>query len=254
MAKYPFTHAQEHELIAAAQGGDIEARDKLVLANLGIAHQIAIKMRHPWEDSHELAQDATLGLFKAVETYDLAFDVRLATYAYRLMVDAIVEARENTGRVIRLPSHAHAMLCRVAQTQRKMEMDLGRRVTLLEVSDAMLLKEGQRITVDRGLQACTSYRINRNKSCHIIDLFPQSDSACEDPVNANLDRLAQAMETLTEKERLVIRERFGLDGKERKKLRELGVDMHITRERVRQIEKLAIEKLKRAIIARKATG
>ena len=226
-----------------------EATDAFVKANLRLVVSVAKRYQSSGLPLLDLVQEGNLGLIHAVEKFDYKKGFKFSTYATWWIRQAITRGIANTGRTVRLPVHTGDMVLRLRKTATRLENDLGRRPTTEELAVALDWPESQVVDIMRvssdpaSLDAPMSEDSDDEFGDIIADMNAQSpfDAVAASLLPGAVDRL---LEPLDDRERSVIRLRFGLDRGEPRTLDEVGAHFNLTRERIRQIESRAMSKLR----------
>jgi len=249
------THAQEIALGQAIVAGDLDARNALVVANLRLVVSVARRYRRRGIDLDDLIQEGNIGLARAADKYDWRKGFRFTTYAVWWIRQAMTRAVLDHGRAIHIPVYLQDSMGRRARTATSLGEQLGRTPTDSEL-DALLgapllnVDEASRAAMDpRSLD--TPIGDVEGGALTLADLLADDPTRSPDALaieRVGLLELGAIMaRALSERERAIINGRYGLlDGTPRK-LAEVGGSLGITRERTRQIEKIAIEKLRQAL-------
>ena len=244
------TREQEVELSRAARQGDAKAGERLVAANLRLVVSIARRYQGMGLSFTDLIGEGNLGLIKAAEYFDPELGFRFSTYASKWIRQSITRALANHSRTVRIPANVIASLRRYLQTERNLAQRSGGRHTIDDVSrelDLPVEKVASLQRLTRGTLSMDS-PLGEDAQATLYDLLP--DSRQESPLekageSLNRRRMAVLLESLDERERRILNFRFGLDGQEPLSLEETGRKIGVTRERVRQIEKRSLIKLRR---------
>jgi RNA polymerase primary sigma factor len=248
----PSSRAVERRLRAAVRAGD-EAAQTFINANLRLVVSIAKRYQAAELPLLDLIQEGNLGLIHAVEKFDWRKGFKFSTYATWWIRQAIGRGIDNTGRTIRLPSHAGDNIRRVHRVRADLESQLGRQPTLEELARAVdeteksvadLLTAGQDVL-------SLSQPIGDDGETELADVV--ADGGGPTPFDLVADSLlpeevARLLAPLDDRERQVLTLRYGLDRGDPRTLDEVGVVLDLTRERIRQIEKEALMKLRRELL------
>ncbi len=246
--KKGITAARRRELNLALRRGEA-AHQEFVQSNLRLVVSIAKKYQASGLPLLDLIQEGNLGLIHAVEKFDWRKGFKFSTYATWWIRQAITRGIANTGRTIRLPVHAGDTLARVQKAQSALELKLGRPATLAELSAEVELEEDKVIEAlrFRAEPLSLSEPLREDGDAELGDVV--EDRSAESPFEMaatamlpqEIDRL---LAPLDERERDILRLRFGLDRGEPRTLEDVGEHFNLTRERIRQIEARAMSKLR----------
>ncbi len=246
------TIQEEIDLAAKIQRGDMKARALMIKANLRLVVKIAHDYGNLGLPLLDLVSEGNIGLMKAVERFDPAKGGKLSTYAAWWIKQSIKRALANQSKTIRLPVHLVDKIAKVKRLAMAMSEELGREPTDDELAEEVGIsaaKLSQLRTVSIR-PASLDAPMNDDDGTEFGELV--GDDAAVDPAENLSDKnmqeeLTDLLGVLDARERKIINSRFGLDGGKARTLEEVGQKFGVTRERIRQLQNIALAKLRRAL-------
>ena len=247
--RWPLLTAEEEvELARRIERGDKEAKERMINSNLRLVVSIAKRYQGHGLSLLDLIQEGIIGLIRAVEKFDWRRGFKFSTYATWWIRQAVQRGVANKSRTIRIPVHIAEREQRMARAERELATSLGRAPTDEEIARRARLPLKQLSEVRQAARAVTSLDrpIGDENEGALGDLFASEQSPPEEEIGVSLEQdvLRRAVAQLPERERAVLKLRYGLNGdRDPASLEAIGRELGITRERVRQIEANALERL-----------
>ena len=246
--RFPLLNAAEEVALAKrVERGDAAAKERMINSNLRLVISIAKRYQRKDLPLLDLVQEGVIGLNRAVEKFDWRRGYKFSTYATWWIRQSCQRAISNQSATIRIPTHVNERRVKLGRESNRLETKLGRKPTREELAEATELSL---LHVDEALDAVeANVSLNRpigsEEDGELADLFhdPAADSPEEEAVDSlRRSEVRRAIASLPERERRIIELRFGVGG-EPVALEAIGKELGITRERVRQLEREALEKL-----------
>jgi RNA polymerase primary sigma factor len=254
------THEREVELAKRIEQGDRDAMKQFVLANLRLVVSIAKRYVGRGLTLLDLIQEGNIGLIRAVQRYDWRRGHRFSTHATWWIRQAISRAVADKGRTIRLPVYVNTALNRIRRERQRLLQELGREPTEQELADATGLDPIRMVELQSAPGAPVSLElpVGEDEEQELGDVLADTESASPEDLATTQtlkDEVQRVLEAvLTPREQLVLQLRFGLGNGQAHPLEQVGRELGITRERVRQIEAGALAKLRQPPVLERLRG
>src|SRR3954463_12127288 len=246
--RHPLLTAEEEvELAKRIEEGDAEAKERMINSNLRLV--VSLAKRYQGQDLPllDLIQEGILGLIRAAEKFDWRRGYKFSTYATFWIRQAIQRGIANKARTIRIPVHIGQRERKIARVQRELQAELGRPPTDEEVAKAAELSVDDVTELQDSARTVTSLDrpVGEEGETAFGDLLPSDAPEPEEEVDVSLrsEALMRALDQLPDREREVVKLRFGVNGGDPTPLRETGRRMGLSPERVRQLEGKALKRL-----------
>lgn len=260
IGRYPLLDREEEARLAERiRDGDQEAVDTLVRSNLRFVVSVARKYGNQGVPLADLINEGNLGLIRAAHRFDESRGIKFITYAVWWIRQALLQALADQGRVVRVPVSRAGALHKIGRRRAAMIQEHGREPTVEELATELDMSEEE---VEKTLALAQSHLsleapVAPGDDNRLLDYLPDQFSRRPDEETfekALTETINATLSTLKEREAVILRMYYGLDGDEPKTLEQIGRVMGITRERVRQIKEKALDRLRHASRARFLEG
>jgi RNA polymerase primary sigma factor len=246
------TPEQEVELAERIKKGDEKARELMIKANLRLVVKLARDYSNYGVPLVDLISEGNIGLMKAVEKFDPKKGGKLSTYAGWWIKQAIKRALANQGKTIRLPIHLVDKLARVRRITAMLTEELGQEPTDEMLSDVLGIPERKLAMLKQASQRPSSLDapVSDDSAATYAEVVGDESvlSPLDELANKNhLNELGDLLDVLDERESAIIDSRFGLSGKKVMTLEEISHNFGVSRERIRQVQNVAIEKMRKVL-------
>jgi len=246
------TPSEEVRLAACIKRGDQAARDHMIRANLRFVIKIAREYENLGMPLLDLINEGNIGLMKAVEKFDPAKGSKLSTYAALWIKQQIRRALASQGKTIRLPIHVADKIYHLTQAEIRLQSQLGREATDEELAEELQIKVSRLARLRHAAMRPGSLDapLGNDRAGTVAEIVADENTPTpfEQLRSCTETRLVrQLVEQLTEREARIISFRFGLDGGEERTLEDVGRRFKLTRERIRQLQNLALQKLRQML-------
>lgn len=245
------TAVQERQLARRIrEHSDVIAREQMIQSNLRLVVKIAKQYTNPGMTLGDLVEEGNLGLMRAVEEFDPDAGVRFSTYAAWWIKQAIKRALINSGQPIHIPAYLAKLISKWRAARRELEARLGRSPTTAEMAAKLKISAKKAAIIEQGLAAVSAPSQSGGDESQTISEMVADDSEAAPEAGlmdaSNLPIVQKMLGKLDDRSRKILELRFGLDGYEgpMRTYKEIGKMIGLTRERVRQLEKLALAELK----------
>jgi RNA polymerase primary sigma factor len=244
------TREEENELALKAQNGDMNAKNKIVNANLRFVITVAKKYQNHGLDLTDLISEGNLGLLTAIEKFDTTKGYHFISYAVGWIRQSILKAICEKSRMIRLPLNRANELVQIEKAKKTISSNMSEEDEIREIAGMLNMSENHvrdMINISRDMVSLDSaVRPNDSESSSVGEFIEDSmyTRPEDEAINKSMkEDISKVLATLTDKEAEVLRYRFGLEGYKSMSLKEVGDVFNLTKERIRQIEKKAIKRL-----------
>jgi len=243
------TRKEEEDYARRAAAGDETAKEKLIKANLRFVVNVAKKYQNQGLPLSDLISEGNIGLINAIERFDVDKGYHFISYAVWWIRQAILKAICEKSRMIRLPLNRANELVQIEKTRKALHVENGNEPEIEEIAKTLDMDKehvADLINISRDLVSLETPVYSEKDSSLLGDFVEDTSYSSPDEIvieQSLKDDIDNLLRTLTEKEADIIKYRFGLDGRRPLSLKEIGNKYHLTKERIRQIEKKALKRL-----------
>lgn len=251
------TPDDEARLAGRIQRGDDDAREQMITANLRLVVKIAKDFMGMGLPLLDMINEGNLGLMRAVDRFDPTKGAKLSTYAAWWIKQSIRRGLANQGKTIRLPVHLVDLVARMRRASMKFHEEVGRDPSDSELAEVLGMTRRRVSELWDASQRTTSLDapLGDDEDNQLADVVPddQAQTAFQEMERGSRhDMIHDLLGQLGERELWILEERFGLNGRNERTLEDLGREVHLTRERIRQIEHQALKKMRRLVERRES--
>ena len=251
------TPIEEVKLARRIQRGDKRAREHMIRANLRLCVKIARDYEHHGVPLLDLVNEGNIGLMKAVDYFDPTKGAKFSTYSSWWIKQAVKRAVANQSRTIRIPIHLRDRIAHFWRTHSRLHDELGREPSDEEIADEMDMPIARIRKMRRAMLSTISLdaQLGDDDSSTVSEVVAdeRSTTAYQDlEQRTRADLVRELLGRLNDRELTILRQRFGLEGGSEKTLEEVGESFSLTRERIRQLQNIALTKLRKWIEQREA--
>lgn len=251
------TPVEEVKLARRIQRGDKKAREHMIRANLRLCVKIARDYEHHGVPLLDLVNEGNIGLMKAVDYFDPTKGAKFSTYSSWWIKQAVKRAVANQARTIRIPIHLRDRIAHFWRIHSRLHDELGREPSDEEIADEMNMPIGRIRKMRRAMLSTISLdaQLGDDDSSTVSEVVAdeRATTAYQDlDHRTRSDLVRELLSRLNDRELTILRQRFGLEGGSEKTLEEVGESFSLTRERIRQLQNIALTKLRKWIEHREA--
>jgi RNA polymerase primary sigma factor len=245
------TADEEVDLAKKIHKGDLNARDRLINANLRFVVSVSKQYQHQGLSLPDMINEGNLGLIKAAERFDETRGFKFISYAVWWIRQSILQALAEQSRIVRLPINRIGHINKMKRVFTSLEQEYQREPTTLEISQALELApdDVKNAIKNAGRYISMDAPLSNDEGGNMYDVYISADNSSPDKdllMDSLSKEIERALNTLTTREAEVIRLYYGLNGRPSHTLEEIGEEFNITRERIRQIKEKGIKRLKHA--------